>query len=224
MMNIISILMRPILWFMYRKRLPNIPPIKNPLLRLSATTIAKKIRNGDLKSETIVKAYIDRIQEVNPFINAVIEDRFELAINEAKLYDEQLKSGKFTIHILEKEKPLYGVPITIKESCCLSGMSYTGGSLSRKGIKALADGPAVKIIKDAGAIPLLVSNTSEFCTSLHSYNFLYGHTLNPYDRRRTSGGSSGGRITWCRSITNWTWFGYSWFHKNTISLLWYFWS
>lgn len=74
-----------------------------------------------LKSETIVKAYIDRIQEVNPFINAVIEDRFELAINEAKLYDEQLKSGKFTIDILEKEKPLYGVPITIKESCCLSG-------------------------------------------------------------------------------------------------------
>lgn len=68
-----------------------------------------------------MKIYIDRIQEVNPFINAVIEDRFELAINEAKLYDEQLKSGKFTIHILEKEKPLYDVPITIKESCCLSG-------------------------------------------------------------------------------------------------------
>ncbi|XP_012348721.1 fatty-acid amide hydrolase 2-B-like isoform X1 [Apis florea] len=192
MMNIISIFIRPILWFMYRKRLPNIPPIKNPLLRLSATTIARKIRNGDLKSETIVKAYIDRIQEVNPFINAVIENRFELAINEAKLYDEQLKSGKFTVHTLEKNKPLYGVPITIKESCCLSEMSYTGGSLLRKGIKALEDGRAVKIIKDAGAIPLLVSNTSELCSGLHSYNFLYGHTLNPYDRRRTSGGSSGG--------------------------------
>lgn len=74
-------------------------------------------------------------------------------------------------------------------------MSYTGGSLLRKGIKALVDGPTVKIIKDAGAIPLLVSNTSEFCTSLHSYNFLYGHTLNPYDRRRTPGGSSGGEVS-----------------------------
>lgn len=73
-------------------------------------------------------------------------------------------------------------------------MSYTGDSLLRKGTKALADGSTVKIIKDAGAIPLLVSNTSEFCTSLHSYNFLYGHTLNPYDRRRTPGGSSGGEV------------------------------
>lgn len=74
-------------------------------------------------------------------------------------------------------------------------MSYTGGSLLRKGIKALEDGRAVKIIKDAGAIPLLVSNTSELCSGLHSYNFLYGHTLNPYDRRRTSGGSSGGEVS-----------------------------
>lgn len=72
-----------------------------------------------------MKAYIDRIQEVNPFINAVIENRFELAINEAKLYDEQLKSGKFTVHTLEKNKPLYGVPITIKESCCLSGNDFS---------------------------------------------------------------------------------------------------
>lgn len=50
MMNIISIFIRPILWFIYRKRLPNIPPIKNPLLRLSATTIARKIRNGDVSN------------------------------------------------------------------------------------------------------------------------------------------------------------------------------
>lgn len=64
-----------------------------------------------------------RIKEVNSFINAVVDERFVDAIIEAQNYDKQLKEGKFDIKTLEKEKPLYGVPITIKECCAVKGKS-----------------------------------------------------------------------------------------------------
>lgn len=70
-----------------------------------------------------MQAYITRIKNVNPFINAVVDDRFDGALAEAQYCDEQLKTNKYDIEILEKEKPLYGVPLTVKESCALKGMS-----------------------------------------------------------------------------------------------------
>lgn len=76
-----------------------------------------------------------------------------------------------------------------------TGMSFTSGSRARKGMKATEDGKAVELLKHAGAITLLVSNTSELCSALHSYNFLFGGTMNPYDKRKTPGGSSGGEVT-----------------------------
>lgn len=70
-----------------------------------------------------MQAYVTRIKEVNPFINAVVDDRFSAAIVEAKNCDEQLKAGIFDVETLEKEKPLYGIPITIKEACAVKGMN-----------------------------------------------------------------------------------------------------
>lgn len=64
--------------------------------------------------------------------------------------------------------------------------------MQRRGIRATADGAAVANLRAAGAIPLLVSNTPEFCTSWESNNLLRGRTLNPHDARCTAGGSSGG--------------------------------
>lgn len=82
------------------------------------------LRRKKLSSQTVVEAYIERIKEVNPFLNAVVEDRFEAATNDAKLCDERLKAGEATVLMLEKEKPLYGVPITVKESCGLKGKVF----------------------------------------------------------------------------------------------------
>ncbi|KOC60848.1 Fatty-acid amide hydrolase 2 [Habropoda laboriosa] len=192
LLHFVCFILRPIFMLIYHRKLPGIPPINNHLLKLSATTLAKKIRNGELSSQTVVETYIQRVKEVNPLLNAVIEDRFEQAVLDAKTCDARLKCGEVVAATLEAEKPLYGVPVTIKESCSLKGLSLTGGLLSRKGMKATEDGSAVELLKDAGAIPLLVSNTSELCTSVHSYNRLFGTTKNPHDRRRTPGGSSGG--------------------------------
>ena len=72
----------------------------------------------------MVNAYILQIKKVNPIINAVVDNRFEDAICEAKLYDEQLMNGKFDTETLEREKPLYGVPLTVKECCALKGINH----------------------------------------------------------------------------------------------------
>ncbi|XP_029052186.1 fatty-acid amide hydrolase 2-B-like [Osmia bicornis bicornis] len=190
--HLMHFIIRPFYVLIYRNKPRDIPSIKNPLLKLSATVLARKIRNRELSSQAVVEAYIERIKEVDPFINAVIEERFEAALNEAKTCDEKLKNEEVIALDLEKEKPLYGVPVTMKESMSVKGMSITGGCVKRKGFKAEEDGDAVKLIKNAGAIVLVVSNTSELCTAVNSYNHLFGQTKNPYNRTRTSGGSSGG--------------------------------
>lgn len=71
-------------------------------------------------------------------------------------------------------------------------MSYCVGSVPRKELRAEDDGVTVSYCKAAGGIPLLVSNTPEYCTSWESSNKVNGRSLNPYDTRRSSGGSSGG--------------------------------
>jgi fatty acid amide hydrolase 2 len=61
------------------------------------------------------------MKEVNFRINAVVGNRFSEAITEAKICDEQLKAGKFDIETLEREKPLFGLPFSVKETCALKG-------------------------------------------------------------------------------------------------------
>ncbi|XP_012523945.2 fatty-acid amide hydrolase 2-A [Monomorium pharaonis] len=189
--NVIYGIFRPILLFIYKKP-PRIPPITHPIHMLSATALAEKIRRRELTSYEVVQAYITRIKEVNPFLNAVIDERFNAAINEAKDCDEQLKSGKIGIETLEKKKPLYGVPLTVKECLAVKGCSYTACTLSRKGRKANYDGDTVEILRNAGAIPLCVTNTPEMCAGFNTSNLLFGRTCNPYDTRYSVGGSSGG--------------------------------
>lgn len=190
--NIIYVVCSGIVRLLSRAKPQSVPPVKNPLLRISAAALAKKIREGEISSRTVVEAYIERIREVNPVVNAVVEDRFDVAINEAKACDEKLKSGELNVTTLEREKPLYGIPVTIKETCALKGLSYTAGALLRRGIKAQEDSAAVGALKNAGAIPLCVTNVPEMCTALHCSNYLHGITMNPYDTRYTCGGSSGG--------------------------------
>ncbi|XP_071649065.1 fatty-acid amide hydrolase 2-like isoform X1 [Temnothorax longispinosus] len=189
--NAIYEIFRRILLFIYKKP-PSIPPITHSIYMLSATTLAKKIRQREITSYEVVQAYVTRIKEVDPFLNAVVDNRFLDAIIEAKTCDQQLKEGKFDVETLEKEKPLYGVPITIKESCALKGCSHTGCTLPLKGVKADRDAMVVEMLRNAGAIPLCVTNTPEMCGGFDSTNLLFGRTCNPYDTRYSAGGSSGG--------------------------------
>lgn len=73
-------------------------------------------------------------------------------------------------------------------------MSYCAGAKLRAGIRAQADGAAVANMKNAGAIPLLVSNMPELGVSIETDNYITGRTNNPYDPVRSAGGSSGGEV------------------------------
>jgi fatty acid amide hydrolase 2 len=74
-----------------------------------------------LSSEDAVQAYVARIKEVNPYLNAVVEDRFEDAVREAQEVDRLVTSHYKTEQEIEKETPLLGVPFTVKESCSVKG-------------------------------------------------------------------------------------------------------
>ncbi|XP_013876481.1 fatty-acid amide hydrolase 2-B [Austrofundulus limnaeus] len=170
----------------------NLPPVSNPLLLLSATQLAKKIRRKEVSSVEVVQAYIDRIQEVNPFLNAVVKDRFAAALQEAAQVDKLIEEETGGEEVLEDRLPLLGVPLSVKESFSLQGMPFTAGLMSRRGVVASVDAPPVALLKRAGAVPLGVTNTSELCMWSESHNHLYGITCNPYDLERIPGGSSGG--------------------------------
>ncbi len=157
------------------------------LLTASATSLARAIARGELSSEGVVEAHIRKIQEVNPVINAMVADRFDLAREEARSADRL--RAQVPMRFLP---PLHGVPCTIKESFMLPGMPNTGGLVSRKGQLATREAPTVGRLREAGAIPLGVTNLSELCMWLESNNRVYGRSNNPYDTSRIVGGSSGG--------------------------------
>lgn len=161
------------------------------LLHLSATQLAARIRSGEVSSAVVVEAHIERLRRVNPIINAVVVERIADARVEAANADREIAAAR-AAGTLDQLPPFLGVPCTIKESFHFAGMPNTSGLVSRVGLKVAEDAPTVARLRAAGAIPLGVTNTSEVCMWMESYNRVYGLSRNPYDPSRTVGGSSGG--------------------------------
>ncbi len=155
------------------------------LLTVSASELARRIRHRELTSVAAVQAHVDRVRQVNPGLNAMVAERFDLALDEARQADAAVQAGR--------DLPeLHGVPCSIKECFAVTGMPQTAGLVARKAFRATQDATAVQRLRTAGAIPLGVTNTSELCMWMESSNRVYGTTNNPYDRTRIVGGSSGG--------------------------------
>ena len=136
----------------------------------------------------MVRAYINRIQAVNPLINALVGERFHEALDEAKLWDKKIANNEIKTESL----PLIGIPVTIKECHAVKDMPFTGGLYSRRDIRADQDSKVVQNLRKAGAIPIGVTNVPEFLLFWDTSNKVFGQTNNPYDKSRISGGSSGG--------------------------------
>ena len=157
-------------------------------LTRSASEMARALRAGEVSSLELVELHIARIKAVNPVLNAVVAERYELARQEARAADEALAAAGDE----EALSPLLGVPCSIKECFALEGMPQASGLVKRKDIRATSDATTVARLRQAGAIPVGVTNTSELCMWMESANRLYGRTSNPYDPTRIVGGSSGG--------------------------------
>lgn len=161
------------------------------LLSSSATALAAALRAGEFTSREVVEAHIEHMERVNPTLNAVVMTRYHEARAEADRADAQLAAARAAGR-LDGLPPLLGVPCTIKENFELEGTPQASGLVSRRHIVNEADAITVARLRAAGAIPLGVSNTSELCMWMESYNEVYGRSNNPYDPTRIVGGSSGG--------------------------------
>lgn len=159
---------------------------KHQLLQLDAFDIATKIKNRQITSEKITVTLINHIQNVNDSLNAVVEDRFDLALQEAKEKDRHIDAVDFS------KQPLYGVPISMKESFHVKDMKTTGGIFHRKDLIMSADAEVVRKLKDAGAIIIAKTNTPSLCFCQETDNKLYGRTNNAWNKAKTASGSSGG--------------------------------
>lgn len=178
-------------WFSWTKPRP-IPPVTDDLLLRSASSLAADIRIGKVRSVQLLTAYIKRIRQVQPIINAVVEERFEEALREAEEADRLVASGSVSVEQMAAEKPLLGLPLSVKNNIAVKGLLQDAGSPDWKGHRPGEDAPSVARLRAAGAIPLVLTNVPELCMWGDAQNLLYGTTRNPHDTRRSPGGSSGG--------------------------------
>ncbi|WP_439692657.1 amidase [Curtobacterium sp. SP.BCo] len=151
---------------------------------LDASELAARIRSGALTSVQVVQAHLDRIQAVDPKINAIVTLN-DHALAEAQAADDALAAG-------EPVGPLHGVPFTVKDSIDTARVLTQRGSPVFAGRTPDEDAVAVARMKAAGGIVLAKTNLPEFSYSTESNNLLSGRTNNPWNLDRTSGGSSGG--------------------------------
>src|SRR5690625_7081896 len=125
-------------------------------LDMDATSLAQAIKEGQLSSTEVVHTYIDKIKTINPHINAVVENRFTSALEEAVQADND-------IHTSQEIGSLHGVPISIKEAFHVKKMKTTGRISHRKDLIFKQDAHVVAILRAAGAIKLVETNTPMLC-------------------------------------------------------------
>ncbi|HKI73478.1 MAG TPA: amidase [Pseudomonadales bacterium] len=155
------------------------------LLNARLSTIAAAVRERKVKSTELVKAFLDRIEKVNPALNAVVCSTADLAMKYAAKFDAELESGSL-------RGPLHGVPMTMKDSLDTAEAVTTWGTQGRKDYRPGGDATCVSRLRHSGAILMGKTNTPEFTLSFQTDNLVYGRTNNPFDPSRTPGGSSGG--------------------------------
>ncbi|MFI7634649.1 amidase [Nonomuraea sp. NPDC049400] len=148
---------------------------------LSATELAHLIRTRQVSAVEVVQAHLDRIEQVNPHVNAIVTLVAEQALQAAEAADEREPAGA-----------LHGLPVAHKDLVDTAGIRTTYGSPLFADNVPTRDEVIVQRLRAAGAITMGKTNTPEFGTGSHTVNEVFGATRNPYDLSRSAGGSSGG--------------------------------
>jgi amidase len=155
-------------------------------LSQSATDAARMLSRKQITSRELTEMLLERIDSVNPALNAVVELRRESALQEAATADEAIARGGDV-------GSLHGVPMTIKDSFNVAGLHTTWGNLAFKDFVADWDASVAQRLRRAGAIIIGKTNVAFMLGDFgQTANELYGVTNNPWDTTRTPGGSSGG--------------------------------
>ncbi len=155
------------------------------LANLSIEQAARALRDRELSPLELTDAYLDRIERLNPRINAYITVTAERAREDARRATEEFAAGKL-------RGPLHGIPIAHKDLYETAGIRTTGGSKIHADHIPSADSTVARKLREAGTILLGKLNTHEYAYGVTTTNPHYGATRNPWDLARIPAGSSGG--------------------------------
>ncbi len=150
-----------------------------------ATELQRLYRARKTSPLEVMRAVLDRVDAVNPRLNAIVTLEREPAMKAARAATVALTKGK-------KLGPLHGVPVTIKDLTHTKGIRTTWGSRIFEHHVPTEDSLIVERLKAAGAIVLGKTNTPEFGAGGNTFNAVFGATRNPWNPALTCGGSSGG--------------------------------
>ena len=140
------------------------------LIYSSATKLSKLINNKKISSKELVRMYLDRIEKVNPVLNAVVQLAEERALKEAEKADSDLAKG--VSHGL-----LHGLPFTLKDSIDSEGIITTGGTMGRKDFMPDKDSTVAARLRNSGGILLGKTNTPELTLAGETDNLVYGRII-----------------------------------------------
>ena len=152
----------------------------------SAVDLAKLIQTRQVSAREVMAAHLQRIERFNPRLNAIVAKLDgERCLALADAADRRAAGG-------ERLPPLHGLPTPFKDLQPALGFPYTRGSPIYKDAMPTEDSVFVERLRRAGVIPIGKTNAPEFGMGSHTYNKVYGTTVNPYDLTKSAGGSSGG--------------------------------
>lgn len=155
------------------------------LVRQSAATLASAIAQGEVTSEQVTVAHLDRIEEVDQQVHAFLYVDREQSITRARAVDKLIRDKELT-------SPLAGVPIALKDLLATKGVPTTCGSRILEGWRPPYNATIVERLESAGVISLGKTNMDEFAMGSSTEHSGYGPTRNPWDLERIPGGSGGG--------------------------------
>jgi amidase len=150
-----------------------------------AGDLAAAIRRRDLSAVELLDHYVERIDRLNPALNAIVTFDLDRARAAAQAADLVTARGG-------EVGPLHGLPITVKDALEVAGLRCTGGAVELTDNVATTDAPVVDRVKRAGAIVLGKTNLPRWSADAQASNEIFGTTNNPWDLSRGPGGSSGG--------------------------------
>jgi amidase len=159
--------------------------LREDIVFLTASEMARRIRFGVLSSKEVVEAHLSQIHAFNPQLNAIVTIDEGSVRARAEAADAALAKGEIW-------GPLHGVPVTIKDAYATKGLRTTSGYPPLADHVPDFDAPAVERLRDAGAIILGKTNLPILSTDYQTDNPVFGRTNNPWDLSLTPGGSTGG--------------------------------
>lgn len=155
-----------------------------PLFFWAASQMLEALNARQVSPRELLQAHIQRIEAVNPNINALVTSTLESALEQAAGAERRLMRGE--------ARPLEGLPVTVKDTFDVAGVRSTSGTKLREHYIPRTDAAAVAALRRAGAILLGKTNVPECAFDIRTESAIFGRTCNPWNAQRAAGGSSGG--------------------------------